>query len=250
MTDGFESMSKSTKLIPSIAIELWTPDETHSVLVFQFDWSREDWLPTGALQWLSADEQIRGGRYRLAEHGRRFRVCRAAIRWVLGERAGIHPAAIRIQLSHQGKPHLTDFSGPAFGFNLSHAGNLALLAVSEHPDVGVDIEPICLETRRLGLARMALAPVERRTWDELAPAERDQYLLQTWIAKEAILKARGSGLDTPLDQWDLGLPLRSWTDQPQTAPIQGAPSRPDMVFPLALWRPHPGYLAAVAVAGS
>lgn len=88
-----------------------------------------------------------------------------------------------IVYGEHGKPTLPD--GPFF--SLSHAGNLAVLAVSDAP-VGVDVEkprPV-----RDAVARRYFQ-AEELVWMEHDPLSRFFFL---WTRKEAVLKCCGRGL--------------------------------------------------------
>jgi len=88
-----------------------------------------------------------------------------------------------ILYGEHGKPMLP--GGPSF--SLSHAGNLAVLAVSESP-VGVDVEkprPI-----RKAVAQKYFQGAEQ-AWLETDPQSRFFFL---WTRKEAVLKCCGRGL--------------------------------------------------------
>ena len=153
---------------------------------------------------LSPDEQVRLGSYRSRVSAERYVVTRALVRVVLADRLGVPPAALAISTTGRGKPVLT----APLHFNVSHSGDLILLAVSADHAVGVDVE------RRREVERVQ-ALVDR--W--LTPAEREQVLriaasgltvseafLRVWSLKEARLKALGVGIagaaGAPLDQVD------------------------------------------------
>lgn len=85
----------------------------------------------------------------------------------------------------RGKPHLPD-NEP---FNISHAGDYAVLALSTQP-VGVDIEHF----RPLDWQRIALRffhPEERAFLARSSEPERDFFRI--WTLKESYLKAEGTG---------------------------------------------------------
>jgi len=86
--------------------------------------------------------------------------------------------------------------------SLSRSGPHLLTAIAEVA-VGVDVEVAAIGV----LPELVLAPGED---GDLETGD----LAQTWARKEAILKARGSGLTTPMSEvvlaeerwWDLGAP--------------------------------------------
>jgi 4'-phosphopantetheinyl transferase len=151
--------------------------------------------------WLSPPERERANRYRVEAVTRRFVACRAATRVILGDLLGLRPDVVRLEIDAQGKPHLAEGQNPRrFRFNLSHSGDVALLAVGVDQEVGIDVEQIRSITALDGLLARCLAPRER---DDVAacPAEqRVQRFLRYWTHKEAYLKTYGHGLRVPLNQ--------------------------------------------------
>ena len=85
----------------------------------------------------------------------------------------------------RGKPHLPN-NAP---FNISHAGDFAVLALSQQP-VGVDLERI----RPIDWQRIALRffhPEERAYLSKSGEPEMDFFRI--WTLKESYLKAEGTG---------------------------------------------------------
>lgn len=101
---------------------------------------------------------------------RRWVASRWALREVLGSYLGEEPAGIELRFGERGKPMLAE-SDASLRFNLSHSGELALIAICEGREVGVDVQ-------RLG----------SRPLDYCAD----------WTRREAVAKCHGSGLWAPL----------------------------------------------------
>ncbi|MGF6710996.1 4'-phosphopantetheinyl transferase [Luteibacter sp. W1I16] len=101
-----------------------------------------------------------------------------------------------IERGEHGKPR---FPPPfdTLGFNWSHSGDTAVLAVGRGPagfEVGVDVETVRPRARALELAKRFFAPGETAMLEALPEAERLGGFLTLWTAKEAVLKAHGGGL--------------------------------------------------------
>ncbi|HEY2158143.1 MAG TPA: hypothetical protein VGH33_21115, partial [Isosphaeraceae bacterium] len=89
---------------------------------------------------LSDDERARGERFRSERDRARFLVSRAALRAILSRYAGRPAAALAFLAGPHGKPSLA--GAGAIEFNLSHSGDLALVAVAAGVRVGVDVEQL------------------------------------------------------------------------------------------------------------
>lgn len=96
---------------------------------------------------------------------------RRALRKVLARYLDEDSAEIELQEGPHGKPALADLSSP-LRFNLSHSGDLALVAVTQGREVGVDIQKI--------------------------KPRRDITFYKAWARREAIVKCMGTGLLAPL----------------------------------------------------
>ena len=150
---------------------------------------------------LSADERRRAGRFRFDDDRDRFVVSRARLRLVLAG-AGAGPAdRLRFATGRHGKPSLP--AHPALQFNLSHAGDVALVAVAERAAVGVDVEPLQRGRDLDEVARRFFSAAERAALARLADAARAPAALRCWCRKEAYVKARGDGLARGLDAFDV-----------------------------------------------
>jgi 4'-phosphopantetheinyl transferase len=120
---------------------------------------------------------------------------RAALRKVLGKYLQIRPSAVNISYSESGKPFLEKQSGlGAFHFNVSHAGDVALIAVGHRLQVGVDIERVRERKSRELVLGDFFSPAEQ-AWIRSQPnGRRTQAFIRAWTRREAAAKAAGIGL--------------------------------------------------------
>ncbi len=108
-----------------------------------------------------------------------------------------------------GKPALNDF--PEVQFNLTHSGELALLAVTRDVPLGIDVEQRARIVRSLPAIERQLSASERSELAGLTEPQRQATLARLWVCKEAWIKGTGEGLTRPLDSFDVSLT----GDQPQ-----------------------------------
>lgn len=147
---------------------------------------------------LSEDEHARAQRFVFEADSTRWRSFRAGLRRILASSLGISPQQVPLIEGPGGKPML----GPPHAhveFNLSHSETLAAVVVSQNGPVGIDLEPWSRAESLIECAEVFCHPEELRTLppDTLQRASR---LLEIWTAKEAILKALGTGLTYPPEQ--------------------------------------------------
>lgn len=208
------------------------------------DWrSRIPELESG----LEDAERERAARFRNPADRLRFVVAHGVARRTLSRvyLPGIAPARLVIRAAPGGKPRLVlppPLRGPEF--NLSHSGDLALLAVAADP-VGVDIERIRPACAVRDLAACAFSQRERRALAAAPPPARRELFFHGWVRKEAWIKARGDGLAFPLRGFSVSF-------APDDARLLEAPGGPEETrrWTLAPVAAGDGYCAAVAVAAT
>lgn len=150
--------------------------------------------PEQAFACLSNEERLRAGRFHFRDDALHWISCRAGLRHILGEVIGMPAGDVPIIISENGKPLLA----PPFSyihFNLSHCEDLAAVAWSTAGPVGIDLEPLRRAPDLLECVGIFCHPLEIAALSK-NPRERANQLLEIWTAKEAILKALGSGLFT------------------------------------------------------
>ena len=191
----------------------------------------------GRLQALLGPPELeRLARLRRADDRERFLLGRGVLRLTLGHWLGRDPAGLVFHHGAHGKPGL-DGAPP---FNLSHSGDLVLLAFHATREVGVDVERERPGLEWQAIARRTFAPERLARLEALPADQQERAFLAEWCRLEAELKARGTGLaglgdaasgPPGNDLWDLSLPAghqgavaleRTLTDHPADG---GAPRR-------------------------
>ena len=141
---------------------------------------------------LPAPERERAASFLREEPGRRWLAARWALRRVLEGYLEEPAASIELELGDNGKPRLPN--GAGIEFNLSHSNGLALIAVAEGREVGVDVELIEPERDLVALAERALDPEDAAAVRAAAPPQRPAVFYAAWTRHEARLKCLGNGL--------------------------------------------------------
>ncbi|MFM1902649.1 MAG: hypothetical protein RLZZ440_549 [Planctomycetota bacterium] len=142
---------------------------------------------------LSREERTRAAR-RVPEAARRAVASRGRLRLLLGRLLEADPAAIELAAGPFGKPMLAGRWAERLHFNVTHAGDRWLVAFSPTVPVGVDLE---LRTDRHTPDWAALMAGSILTEaEQLRDRNRIdvETLLDVWVAKEAVLKAIGTGI--------------------------------------------------------
>jgi 4'-phosphopantetheinyl transferase len=128
-------------------------------------------------------------------------------------------------------------------FNLSHSGDVILLAFAVNRDLGVDVEQVRPEVNIDNLAASCFSPVERAAIFRNPDAARLRFF-EYWAAKEAWMKADGRGMSLPLCDYTL-TPVSSVSGESFT--VTAHESGP-LEWTVRLLNLRAGYTSAVASA--
>lgn len=119
-----------------------------------------------------------------------------SLRVLVGQALGQKPGDIRF--AHPGDatqpPVLRD--NDRLYPSLSHSGGFAAIALRRSGFVGVDIEPVARATDAEAVTDQFLSDSEIAGLTHLPRQERARRILALWSAKEAVLKAAGTGFST------------------------------------------------------
>jgi 4'-phosphopantetheinyl transferase len=182
---------------------------------------------------LPAPERERAAAFLREQPGRRWVASRWALRRVLESYLEEPAAEIELEIGEHGKPRLRN--GGEIAFNLSHSNGLALVAVTEGREIGVDVEMIERDKNVVALAERALPPEEASAVRAASAAERPAVFYAAWSRHEARLKCLGIGLA------DANLQLTPSEGENRRLASEVAVENVDVA---------PGYAAAVAVAAA
>jgi 4'-phosphopantetheinyl transferase len=156
---------------------------------------------------LSEEERARADRFRFAIHRNRFIASRGILRDILARYTNQAPEDLCVAYGSWGKPYIVNRQSPSeLKFNLSHSGALALLAVCQHLELGVDLERIDEETPFEQIATRLFSSGENTALRECPVARRRELFFQFWTRKEAYVKACGVGLSKELGDFEVLLP--------------------------------------------
>lgn len=160
---------------------------------------------------LNAEEMERSARFRRVLDRNRFVAARGWLKTLLARYLDAAPSEIRLAVGPDGKPRLAGGLG-RLRFNLAHSDRVAVFAVAWDREVGVDVERLRPDFPIDEVARHFFSIREQADLAALPRSDRLRAAFDCWTRKEAYLKAVGTGLLRPLDEFDVtirpGEPLR------------------------------------------
>ncbi|MGJ7530485.1 4'-phosphopantetheinyl transferase family protein [Variovorax sp. GB1P17] len=156
---------------------------------------------------LTPDELSKQERFHFASDRYRYLLTRALVRSVLSRYAPVHAHAWRFTAGPFGRPRIETpivDECHSLDFNLSHTDGLIVLALARHIDLGVDTENVGRKAA-LDVADHFFSPIEAKALGALPPALQPERFFALWTLKESYIKARGMGLQIPLDSFSFAL---------------------------------------------
>lgn len=151
---------------------------------------------------LSDDERARARGLARLDVRRRFVTTRSWLRRILGNTLAVDPRALRFVVAVGGKPRLVHPAGD-LEFNVSHAHDLAVIALGRGVPVGVDVEWVHRRIQVPRLARRMFRSDDAERLVALDEPERTARFLLSWTRHEAQAKATGRGI--AMRPWGLTL---------------------------------------------
>jgi 4'-phosphopantetheinyl transferase len=158
------------------------------------------------LRTLDREEQARANRFHFEKHRRRFMVARGFLRLLLARYLDTKPEDVRFSYGPYGKPKLQGEHHPdRLRFNVSHSHEIAVFGFAYDHELGIDVEYINHDFAREDIASRFFSRSEVETLNALPDQQKTKAFFRCWTRKEAYIKAIGSGLSHPLDQFDVTL---------------------------------------------
>ena len=149
-----------------------------------------------ARELLSADEQARADRFRLAADRTSYVYGHAALRLLLETHLERSLARAPFALREQGKPCLI---GSAVGFSFARSLGKAAVAIIDDGEIGVDLEAVASDDSDVAIAQTTYSDDERNWIAQSGDRdERRRRFYRLWVIREAFAKATGQGLGREL----------------------------------------------------
>jgi 4'-phosphopantetheinyl transferase len=212
-------------------------NEVHIWLVQTNDES----VPLGGFKdLLSSVEQDRASKFKFETDRRRYITAHAALRSIISIYITSPGRELQFASGPYGKPKLAPIhDNKKIEFNLSHSHELALIAVTQGREIGVDVEWVREDFTFDEVAQRFFTTREVAALHSLPTHFQREAFYKCWTSKEAFLKAKGTGLSGELDEVKILF-----------TPEEGV--RVNAIIPnwtLVDLDPRDGYVAALAVEG-
>lgn len=153
---------------------------------------------------LSEDERDRADKLKVEDKKQQYIITRGTLRQRLGLLSNIDPKDFVFDYLEHGKPVLfNDVNHADIKFNVSHSNDLALIAIAQKQNIGIDIEKINREANHQALMTRFFSEAEQVEFQNIPEAYEAEAFCACWTRKEAFIKAIGSGVTYGLDKFDV-----------------------------------------------
>jgi 4'-phosphopantetheinyl transferase len=194
---------------------------------------------------LSSDEITRANKFKFTKDRNSFIAARSILRQLLANYLQIKPEELEFEYSDRGKPRLSaSMPNKSLQFNVSHSQQYALYGFIYNHAIGVDLEYLRSMSDAVKIAERFFSPREFQFISSCKEEQQHQVFFKFWTAKEAYLKATGTGLAGSIADVEISL---DHTESPQLLAIEGDKTA------TASWSmysciPEIDYLATIAIA--
>jgi 4'-phosphopantetheinyl transferase len=201
-------------------------------------------LLTQYLSVLNEAERAQQKRFYFEKHRHQYLITRALVRSVLSLYAkNIAPEQWKFEKNEYGKPFISNSTLTIpLRFNLSHADELIVMAVTLDQEVGVDVEYLPRVGKMLDIASNFFSPTEVEQLQSLPQEKQMSRFYDLWTLKEAYIKACGMGLSIPLDHFSY-----SFSAQGKIS-IDFKPERNDQPESWRFWQVQPNAIHKISLA--
>jgi len=173
----------------------------------------------------------------------KFRFVKDKNAYIAARGLDLDPQEIEFEYETYGKPKYK-FS-TKLQFNVSHSGNMVVIAFLNTFTMGVDVEHIKNDFDTLEIAQNFFSKAEIKALGDFPKELQHQVFFRCWTRKESFIKAKGSGLSFPLDAFTVSI------DKDNDAKLLETHWNPKekKEWKLFSFIPSPGYIGALAVQG-
>lgn len=165
-------------------------EDDNGLRLFKIDLLKYQESVSILLNVLSSSERDRASRYHFIKDKNRFIICRSLLKILLAEYTGLPVDKILLDIDANKKPYLP--SHPLIFFNVSHAGDYAIIGISKSP-IGVDVE---YNNKDFDYQEILPNIFNKIEIDQIFNSKvKHHTFYKFWTRKEAIVKAIGKGID-------------------------------------------------------
>jgi len=128
-------------------------------------------------------------------------ISRGMLRCLLSQHINTNPLHIHFRYSQHGKLFLEE----KIHFNVSHSKNIIAYAITNHNEIGIDVEYVQPREHWEQIANYNFSEQEKFWIKKTRIDDRLAAFYTCWTCKEAYIKATGKGFRIPLNKFSINL---------------------------------------------
>lgn len=192
---------------------------------------------------LSIDEKKKSKTFRFSKDRNTYILARGALRLLLTKYLKIHPKNIVFNYCAFGKPKIKyDYT---IKFNVSHSGEMIVIAFCNDYDIGIDVEYIKRDFDVFDIVDNYFSKQEIKALHKIPNNQLTEAFFRGWTRKEAFIKAKSQGLSFPLDSFSISMDSDDNAELYETAWDKNEKN----LWNIVPFETHKDYKAAFAVKG-
>ncbi len=148
---------------------------------------------------LSDEEKKQVEKIKLGDVKNRSIISKAIIKNIISNYLGLNIKQIIFSYNEFGKPVIPErINSFRLNFNISHSGDLGLIAITRKNLIGIDVEKMNELDQIDDIINLCFTETEKYMLSCLESTEKKEVFYKIWTGKEAFIKAIGKGFSFPL----------------------------------------------------
>lgn len=172
--------------------------ESPQVDIWQLNLDDEEHNPQELIHLLSAHQQNKANRLTNEQAKRRYIITQAQLRKLLAQYLSLSEKDVQLEYGEHGKPYIKDYP---IHFNITHAHQIALIAICKTHELGIDIEFQRKNLHFKEIINRHFHPDEIKQFSSLHESQQTQSFYHAWTCKEAYVKAIGMGMQEKFNRF-------------------------------------------------
>ncbi len=152
---------------------------------------------------LSNEEKDRALKFHFEKDRISYLTAHYNLRRLISNYLKIDPQDVNFVTNKYGKPFIDGIN--KLQFNISHSGNIVLIAFHKSKPVGVDVEMHRDDIKYAEIAERFFSKNEVQALKTALQSNQKELFFRVWSRKEAYIKGIGKGLSIPLGSFDVSL---------------------------------------------
>lgn len=152
---------------------------------------------------LSKDEKLKVERFKFKKDKITSVMARGVLRVLFSKYLDCLIDDIIFKYGEYGKPELAN--NKTIKFNVSHSGEMIVIAFCNDYDIGIDVEYIKRDFNVFDIVDNYFSKQEIKALHKIPNNQQTEAFFRGWTRKEAFIKAKSQGLSFPLDSFSISI---------------------------------------------